>query len=166
MISAAHSSALPDVSLGAASALSCSPTERSTEEETPIARRAVSGSLCVCVRNLRSLLMVFVLGARQFDSQRTANIKRRGLLGRDHLVTPFRIGRRISKGDTRNTVESTGQKAGILTFLPSVPTTWKESCCFLGRGLCSPTERSIGEETPIAWAVSGSFVCFLSVCSE
>ena len=30
------------VSLGAASALSCSPTERSTEEETPIARRAVS----------------------------------------------------------------------------------------------------------------------------
>ena len=50
----------PHVSLGAASALSCSPTERSTEEETPIAR-AVSGSLCVCVRNLRSLLiMVFV----------------------------------------------------------------------------------------------------------
>ena len=53
-----------DVSLGAASALSCSPTERSTEEETPIAR-AVSGSLCVCVRNLRSLLITeFVLGAR------------------------------------------------------------------------------------------------------
>ena len=37
------------VSLGAASALSCSPTERSTEEETPIAR-AVSGSLCVCAQ--------------------------------------------------------------------------------------------------------------------
>ena len=46
-----------NVSLGAASALSCSPTERSTEEETPIAR-AVSRScafelsavgLCVCV---------------------------------------------------------------------------------------------------------------------
>ena len=46
-----------NVSLGAASALSCSLTERSTEEETPIAR-AVSGScalelsaagLCVCV---------------------------------------------------------------------------------------------------------------------
>ena len=45
------------VSLGAASALSCSPTERSTEEETPIAK-AVSRScafelspvgLCVCV---------------------------------------------------------------------------------------------------------------------
>ena len=31
---------------GADSALSCSPTERSTEEDTPIAR-AVSGSLCV-----------------------------------------------------------------------------------------------------------------------
>ena len=37
------------VSLGAASAFSCSPTERSTEEETPIAR-AVSGSLCVCAQ--------------------------------------------------------------------------------------------------------------------
>ena len=35
------------VSLGVACALSCSLTERSTEEETPIAR-AVSGSLCVC----------------------------------------------------------------------------------------------------------------------
>ena len=34
------------VSLGVASALSCSPTEGSTEEETPIARRAVSP--CVC----------------------------------------------------------------------------------------------------------------------
>ena len=50
-----HSSAPPTcksraiVSLGAASALSCSPTERSTEEETPIAR-AVSGSLCVCAQ--------------------------------------------------------------------------------------------------------------------
>ena len=33
--------------MGAASALTCSPTERSAEEETPIAR-AVSGSLCVC----------------------------------------------------------------------------------------------------------------------
>ena len=39
------------VSLGAASALSCSPTERFTEEETPIAR-AVSGPLCVCARSL------------------------------------------------------------------------------------------------------------------
>ena len=37
------------VSLGAASALSCSLTERSTEEETPITR-AVSGSLCVCAQ--------------------------------------------------------------------------------------------------------------------
>ena len=35
--------------LGVASALSCSLTERSTEEETPIAR-AVSGSLCVIKR--------------------------------------------------------------------------------------------------------------------
>ena len=35
------------VSLGVACALSCSLTERSTEEETPI-DRAVSGSLCVC----------------------------------------------------------------------------------------------------------------------
>ena len=33
--------------------------ERSTEEETPIARRAVSGS-CVCVHNLRSLFCGFV----------------------------------------------------------------------------------------------------------
>ena len=40
------------VSLDAASALSCSPTERSTEEETPIAR-AVSGPLCVCARYCR-----------------------------------------------------------------------------------------------------------------
>ena len=47
------------VSLGAASVVSCSPTERSTEEETPIARRAVSGS-CVCVHNLRSLFCGFV----------------------------------------------------------------------------------------------------------
>ena len=53
--------------LGAASALSCSATERSTEEETPIAR-AVSGSLCVCVRKLRLLLnygifCIFIRGA-------------------------------------------------------------------------------------------------------
>ena len=47
-----HSSAPPTwhiVSLGAASALSCSPTEISTEEETPIAR-AVSGSLLLIKR--------------------------------------------------------------------------------------------------------------------
>ena len=51
--------------MGAASALSRSLTERSTKEETPIAR-AVSGSLCVCVRKLRSLLeysMPFIRGA-------------------------------------------------------------------------------------------------------
>ena len=150
--------------MGAASALSCSPTERSTEEETPIAR-AVSGSLCVCVRNLSSLLiMVFVfrgatirfvkdceyqkersIGARPFPytvSYRTANIERRY---------------------TRNTVESYRTKAGVLTaqhIPPSVPPTWRESRCFLGHGLCSPTERSTREETPIAWAVSGSFVFF------
>ena len=39
------------VSLDAASVVSCSPTERSTEEETPIAT-AVSGPLCVCVCEL------------------------------------------------------------------------------------------------------------------
>ena len=46
-----HSSAPPTciVSLGAASALYCSPTEISTEEETPIAR-AVSGSLLLIKR--------------------------------------------------------------------------------------------------------------------
>ena len=133
--------------MGAASALSCSPTERSTEEETPIAR-AVSGSLCVCVRNLRSLLiMVFVF--------RGATI------------------RFVKDGEYRKEIRGirlnhTGQKAGVLTaqhIPPSVPPTWRESRCFLGRGLCLPTERSTREETPIAWAVSGSFVC-LSVCSE
>ena len=40
------------VSLDAASVVSCSPTERSTEEETPITR-AVSGPLCVCARYCR-----------------------------------------------------------------------------------------------------------------
>ena len=40
------------VSLGAASVVSCSLTERSTEEETPITR-AVSGPLCVCARYCR-----------------------------------------------------------------------------------------------------------------
>ena len=42
--------------------------------------------------------------------------------GCDHLLTPIRKGRRISKGDTRNTVEYTGQYSGVLTerrtFLP------------------------------------------------
>ena len=38
------------VSLGAASVVYCSLIERSTEEETPIAR-AVSGSLCVCAHS-------------------------------------------------------------------------------------------------------------------
>ena len=48
------------VFLGAASALSCSPTKRFTEEETAIAG-AVSGSLCMCVGNLRSLLIYGIL---------------------------------------------------------------------------------------------------------
>ena len=57
-----------NVSLGAASALSCSPTERSTEEETPIAR-AVSRScafelspvgLCVCVCELSQNQPTFI----------------------------------------------------------------------------------------------------------
>ena len=43
------------VSLGAASVVSCSLTERSTEEETPIAR-AVSGPLCVCASCVRDLV--------------------------------------------------------------------------------------------------------------
>ena len=43
---------------GAASVVSCSPTERSTEEETSISR-AVSGS-CVCVRNLQYVHCRFV----------------------------------------------------------------------------------------------------------
>ena len=47
-------------SLGAASVVSCSPTERSTEEETPIAR-AVSGSLCVCVRAVRATYLISLI---------------------------------------------------------------------------------------------------------
>ena len=43
---APHSSAPPTSLVARSSALSCSQTERSTEEETPIARRAVSA--CVC----------------------------------------------------------------------------------------------------------------------
>ena len=78
------------VSLDAASVVSCSLTERSAEEETPITR-AVSVPLCVCVRKLRSLLIYGILCIYK---------------GCDHSI---RKGRRISKGDTRNTVESTGQ---------------------------------------------------------
>ena len=76
------------------------------EEETPIARRAVSGSLCVCVRNLRSLLITeFVLEAR-------------------HNYQKERI-------DTRNTVESYRTKSRSTEHIPpSVRPTWKESCCF------------------------------------
>ena len=68
------------VSLGAASVVSCSPTERSTEEETPITR-AVSGPLCMCARS--SLITGIV---------------------RDATITPLQRqkGRQISKGDTRN----------------------------------------------------------------
>ena len=87
---AAHSSAPPTWKdrLGAALCSFLFPDtvcQRSTGEETPIAR-AVSGSLCVCVRKLRSLLIL------------------RCIRGRDHS---FR-----KDGEyryTRNTVESTGQ---------------------------------------------------------
>ena len=84
------------VSLGAASALSCSLTERSTEEETPIAR-AVSGSLCVCARS--SLITGIV---------------------RDATITPLQRqkGRQISKGDTRNNCWKNSYRAirvGVLT---------------------------------------------------
>ena len=48
--------------------------------------------------------------------------------------------------------------AEVIDTHSSAPHTWKESCNrFFGRGLCSPTERSTEEETPIARAVGGSF---------
>ena len=48
------------ISLGEASVVSCSLTERSTEEETPIAR-AVSGPLCVCVRAVRATYLISLI---------------------------------------------------------------------------------------------------------
>ena len=111
------------ISLDAASALSCSPTERSTEEETPIAR-AVSGPLCVCAR---SLLITGIV--------------------RDATITPLQRqkGRQISKGDTRNKGWKNSYRAirvGVLTLQSAehslAPPTWKEPHDrFFVRGLCS-----------------------------
>ena len=131
-----------------ASALSCSPTERSTEEET--IARAVSGSLCVCV----------CVHAQPTDLRNTV------YKGRDHLL--IKDGEYQKEIHARNTVESTGQYSGVLTerstFLPQFCPLGKSRALlffsFLGRGLCSflfpDRERSTEEETPIARAVSGS----------
>ena len=82
------------------------------------------------------------------------------------------MGRRISKGDTRKTVESTGQYSRVLTerstFLPQFrPLGESRTVVFLEGAAsalsCSQTERSTKEDTPIARrAVSG----FLCVCAQ
>ena len=68
-------------SLGAASALSCSPTERSTEEETPIARADcewVFVRVCAFIADYGYCVASCVRGATTFDytvaeAERAAN---------------------------------------------------------------------------------------------
>ena len=113
-----HSSAPPTpiVFLGAASALSCSPTKRSTEEETAIAR-AVSGSLCVCARKLRPLLIYGILYIYK---------------GCDNLLTQF-----VKDGEYQKEIRGIrlnlqGNTDRVQHIPPLVPPTWRESHCFLG----------------------------------
>ena len=138
-------------------------TERSTEEETPIAR-AVSGSLCVCVRNLRSLLiMVFVFRGATVRFVKDGEYRK----GEVYWGATISLHRFVKDGEYRKEIRGillnhTGQKAGVLTerstFLPQFRPLGKSRVVFLGtRPLFTDREIYRGRD---AWAVSGSFVFF------